>query len=131
MNKFDVIARVDLPAGAVIVCSKELHTAILQGLVKGEIVKEGGEYVLQAKRVATGSTSEIGPTGTFPKGKICPEDEGELAIGMSIDPEKKIIVIEFGKPVAWLGLHVEEATQIADDLLNKVNKLSELENKES
>ena len=71
-------------------------------------------------------TNKAGPTGRFPKGKIHPDDEGELAIGLAIDEEKGVVVVEFGVPTDWFAMYPEEATSFADDLLNKANKLREL-----
>jgi len=69
---------------------------------------------------------EIGPTGRFPKGKLSPEDKGELAIAIGADEEKGVIVIRFGKPMSWIAMYPDEAVALADDLLNKAHKLSEL-----
>lgn len=67
-----------------------------------------------------------GPTGRFPAGKINPDDAGELRIVIAISEEKQVIVINFGRPTAWLALEPAEAIELADDLLNKANKLNEL-----
>ena len=66
---------------------------------------------------------EIGPTGRFPRGKLCPEDKGELAVGLAIDEEKGIIVMQFGAPMDWIGMRPDEATVFADTLLNLANIL--------
>lgn len=59
---------------------------------------------------------KLGPTGDFPSGKLDADDEGgiNIAIGSQIGPSGKIVVrIEFGKPIAWLGLPQEQAVQFA------------------
>lgn len=69
---------------------------------------------------------KLGPTGKFPDGKLCPEDKGEIAIGIGIDPEHKIIVMQFGIPTRFIGMNSEQAIEIADDLISKANMLDEL-----
>lgn len=55
-----------------------------------------------------------GPTGQFPLGKLTPEDEGEIAIGITHTQGK--VVVDFGTPTAWIGFTPEQADQIADTL---------------
>jgi hypothetical protein len=50
----------------------------------------------------------------FPLGKLTPEDEGELRLGITHVDGK--VVLDFGKPVAWIGFTAEQAEQIADTL---------------
>ena len=72
---------------------------------------------------------QLGPTGRFPDGKCCPHDKGEIAIGIGIDPEHKLIVIDFGVPTRVIGMSPEQAIEIADDLINKANMITEAEAK--
>lgn len=69
----------------------------------------------------------IGPTGKFPDGKIWPCDHGEIAVGIGIDPVHKIVVMQFGVPTRYIGMLPEQAIEIADDLINKANTLTEAE----
>jgi len=50
----------------------------------------------------------------FPEGKINDSDEGALAFRIAADPEKNIVVIDFGKQVTWMGLPKAEALGLAD-----------------
>jgi hypothetical protein len=50
---------------------------------------------------------KLGATGKFPEGKLNDDDEGELQA--SIRTEGKNVIIDFGKPVAWLALPKEDA----------------------
>lgn len=59
---------------------------------------------------------KTGPTGEFPQGKMHEEDEGELGISIGHTAEGKI-VIDMGKPVAWLGMDPEEARAFAEGLM--------------
>ena len=49
----------------------------------------------------------IGPTGQFPEGRLNQDDEGEIAIAICADHGN--VVIQFGKPVAWLAMPPEQA----------------------
>jgi len=50
----------------------------------------------------------------FPEGKIKKDDEGALAFRIAADQEKKVVVIDFGKQVSWLGLPKAEALGLAE-----------------
>lgn len=56
-----------------------------------------------------------GPTGRFPKGKLNDDDEGELLF--MIGKENGNVVLDFGKPVTWLGLPPEDAVSLAEALV--------------
>jgi hypothetical protein len=51
--------------------------------------------------------SQFGATGDYPHGKMNEEDEGGLLVGFTHDKGK--VIINFGKPCAWIGLSPEEA----------------------
>jgi hypothetical protein len=53
----------------------------------------------------------LGATGQFPQGKIDKTDEGEIAIAIGHKQNK--VVINFGKPVAWIGFDKRQALEIA------------------
>ncbi len=59
----------------------------------------------------------LGATGKFPQGKLQDDDEGELRMAIAYDKLNGIVRVEFGKPVAWLGLPPPEAIQFARLLL--------------
>ena len=42
----------------------------------------------------------------FPRGKLNASDEGALRIAMTV--RKNTLVIDFGKPTAWIGLGLQE-----------------------
>ena len=56
----------------------------------------------------------LGATGEFPRGKITPEDEGELKMAVGIHPETGKVIVDFGKPVAWIGMEARDALQLAN-----------------
>jgi hypothetical protein len=57
----------------------------------------------------------LGPTGAFPEGELNDDDEGEIRIAIGMQGDK--VVIDFGKPTAWIGFTKEQAKQIAEMLL--------------
>lgn len=68
---------------------------------------------------------KLGPTGKFPRGKISDDDEGQLKYGVATDRENNVIILEFGKPLAWLGLDKSAAIQLANVLLTKATELKD------
>ena len=57
-----------------------------------------------------------GPTGEFPAGKMTDEDEGAIAIKVASHATGNV-VIEFGKPVAWIAMPPAMARQLAASLM--------------
>lgn len=62
----------------------------------------------------TKPTDALGATGQFPKGKMMEEDEGEIRFRIGHTNTK--IIIDFGQPVAWLGMDAKEARELANIL---------------
>lgn len=65
-----------------------------------------------------------GATGTHPLGKLNADDEGGLKMGIVADKANGVVQIDFGKPVAWLGLDKATALALAEKLRWHANKLS-------
>ncbi|MDE2096939.1 MAG: hypothetical protein KGL39_06805 [Patescibacteria group bacterium] len=63
---------------------------------------------------------QLGATGEYPQGKAGAHDEGALrfAVGM----ENGVIQVQFGKPVAWLGLDPGTARNLARLLLKHADR---------
>lgn len=55
----------------------------------------------------------LGATGEFPHGKINDDDQGAIRLGVAYDKLDGIVRIEFGKPIAWLGLPPPQAIEFA------------------
>lgn len=68
---------------------------------------------------------KFGATGKFPQGKVHASDEGELQFGIATDREHGVVVLNFGKPVAWLGLPPAIARQLAQALLEHASELEQ------
>lgn len=51
-------------------------------------------------------TEKLGPTGKYPNGRVLPTDEGETK--MAVTNKNGVVIIDFGKPVAWVGFTATE-----------------------
>jgi hypothetical protein len=69
---------------------------------------------------------QLGATGKFPLGKLTPEDEGEINIGITHTEPKGgalgKVIIDFGKPTTWVGFTAKQAHEIAHTLLEHAAK---------
>lgn len=63
----------------------------------------------------------FGSTGRFPQGKIHPSDEGELRFGVT--HRSGNVILEFGKPIEWLGLPPAMARELASVLILHAGKV--------
>ena len=57
----------------------------------------------------------LGPTGEFPEGKLTDQDEGEIKFAVGYTDGK--VVIDFGGPVAWVGMSRDQAKELARSIL--------------
>lgn len=57
----------------------------------------------------------FGATGQYPMGKLDKTDEGEIQFGVTSHRGK--VIINFGKPVAWLGMDGAQAIALAKVLI--------------
>lgn len=64
---------------------------------------------------------KFGATGAFPRGSMGRGDEGELRMGVA--HTKSEVVINFGKPVAWLGLEPDKAEELAKLILDHAQQI--------
>lgn len=65
----------------------------------------------------------LGATGKFPEGKLNADDEGELQFAIAADKKNKVVIIDFGKEVAWLGMPKDVAIAFANSVLEKAEEL--------
>ena len=72
-----------------------------------------------------GKSVELGATGKFPKGKLGPNDEGEIRMGVGVDEKSNTVIVEFGTPVTWLGLPKMQALALGNHLITQANKLKD------
>lgn len=63
---------------------------------------------------------ELGATGRFPDGQLTPHDEGEIRLAVAVFRGR--VIVNFGKPVASLGLTAEQSRSLARVLLRYASK---------
>ena len=63
--------------------------------------------------------SPLGATGRYPEGKYTENDGGEICFAVAADPTAGKVLIDFGKPVMWVGMTPDEARGLADLLRSK------------
>lgn len=59
----------------------------------------------------------------WPDGRMGGDDDGELAFAIATDKRQGAILIDFGKEVSWIGLDVESATRLRDELTERIMEL--------
>lgn len=66
----------------------------------------------------------FGATGQYPMGSLDKSDEGEIAFGITSHRGK--VIINFGKPVAWLGMDAHQAADLAGALMKHAARCRDL-----
>lgn len=56
-------------------------------------------------------SQSLGATGLYPDGKLISEDEGQLKLAVANNGNE--VIINFGKPIAWLGFPPTQALEFA------------------
>lgn len=59
----------------------------------------------------------------WPGGRMGANDDGQLAYAIATDTSRGVILLDFGKEVSWLGLDIASATQLRDQLTERVMEL--------
>lgn len=73
------------------------------------------------KKVA--DEEKLGETGKYPRGKLHESDEGEIRFAVAADVLNKKVIINFGKPVAWMGMEKEQALALGQSLIARANEI--------
>jgi len=63
----------------------------------------------------------FGDTGRYPQGALSKDDEGELRFGVTTHNGK--VVLNFGKPVEWIGFDADQAIEIAQQLIKRAGEI--------
>lgn len=72
-------------------------------------------------RLTAAPDGRVGPTGNFPRGKLTEKDEGE--IGIRVAAVNQTVVIDFGKPTAWIGFPPDDARALAASLVKYADEI--------
>lgn len=60
----------------------------------------------------------------WPQGRIDGTDDGQIAFKVGGDAERGVVVIDFGKPVAWTAMSPQEAVQLAQMLIKHARAIA-------
>lgn len=60
---------------------------------------------------------------SFPRGRLNPDDLGELSFAIALDVNKRAVIIRYAKPVDWVGLDKQSALRMAELLKEKAEQL--------
>lgn len=71
--------------------------------------------------IRDGLESALGATGQYPDGKASPDDEGELQLAISHTQDQ--VLLNFGKPIEWLGMDRDSAIKFARLLATHATQL--------
>jgi hypothetical protein len=61
----------------------------------------------------------------YPRGKLKEDDQGALELQIAVAPSNQTLVIDFGKPVVWIGLGKQEVLDLAKLLKDKAESMEE------
>lgn len=75
---------------------------------------------MHKKLVAEAQALKLGATKSFPKGQLDKSDEGEIRIGITAIDGK--VVLNFGKPVVWIGFDPMQAMEIGTLLIKRAQE---------
>jgi hypothetical protein len=73
-------------------------------------------------RARNPNVSTPGATGRHPQGVLDAGDEGELTMAVAYDRLAGIVRLEFGTPVAWLGLPPPEAILLGESMIRNAKR---------
>jgi hypothetical protein len=78
--------------------------------------------VMRIFREKLGMAEGLGATGKHPRGKLTADDEGEIMCDIAADAKNRKVLVNFGKPVVWIGFDPEQAVALAEMLLDKAHQ---------
>lgn len=85
----------------------------------GDDRKQIDEFLKRFVQQETGEAKRA-----YPEGRMGASDEGELVFAVGIDEKHGTVVLNFNKPVAWMGMGPEDAVRLAELLIEKAKMVS-------
>ncbi len=64
----------------------------------------------------------VGAFGAYSQGQLNDDDQGDLRMAVAYDPVDGIVRVDFGEPVAWLGLPPENAIALGEALIRRARE---------
>jgi hypothetical protein len=68
-------------------------------------------------------SEKIGPTGEYPDGKLCADDNG--ALRLAIYTGDNLVVMAFGVPTKWLAMPPADAIALGNALIANAKKITQ------
>jgi hypothetical protein len=62
------------------------------------------------------------PIPKYPRGKLCDDDEGQIQIAVAVK-DGNTLIIDFGKPVAWLGFGLADAEAFVAGIQRRIDEM--------
>ena len=62
----------------------------------------------------------------YPRGRIDPTVDGTVVFKIGHDKKTKTVIIDFGKPVAWVGLAAKDIEKLVNTLLAHAKAISDV-----
>jgi hypothetical protein len=90
--------------------------------LQAELLQAQQSQVSEGLQVDREAQQGFGATGKFPEGQLVETDEGEIAFGVSSYQGK--VVVQFGSPVAWLGMSPKQAMRLAAVLQRRAREIT-------
>lgn len=66
------------------------------------------------------STAFRGALGDFPEGQLNKTDEGAIQFAIGVKDGK--VILDFGTPVAWVGMNPQQAADVASLLIKRARE---------
>ena|SRR5581483_6917255 len=61
-----------------------------------------------------------GALGDYPEGKVSTTDEGAIQFAIGVKDGK--VILDFGTPVAWIGMNPQQAADLASTILKRARE---------
>jgi hypothetical protein len=89
-----------------------------------ENIKAKRETFDAFKKSMMDTTAFRGALGDFPEGQLTKSDEGALQFGITVKDGK--VVLDFGTPVAWVGMTPQQAADLASIMMKRAREAARL-----
>lgn len=87
---------------------------------------EDDEDLERIKEMTSAMKAQIptyrGPIGAYPHGMLTKQDEGSIQFAVGGKDGK--VVIDFGSPVAWVGMTPQQAMDLASSIMTKARAVA-------
>lgn len=78
------------------------------------------ERLEQMKKALLDTSAFRGALGEFPEGKVSATDEGAIQFAIGVKDGK--VILDFGTPVAWVGMNPQQAADLASTILKRAKE---------